>query len=168
LAEIHRVNRGMSTEIEIAKAGAEDATLLARLYQLYLYDFGQYLELPIDDAGCFDDGVCIDDYLRGGQSDAWLLRLDGKPAGFALLDHEPDCTEITEFFVLARHRRRGLGRRFFGLLASRFPGRWEAAIVARNAPAKAFWRSVVHEIDADYQESEVDDDGPELRVRWRC
>jgi predicted acetyltransferase len=51
--------------------------------------------------------------------------------------------EISEFFVLRKYRRRGVGtyvaRRFF----SRFPGRWEVAQLAWNVGARRFWRRLI-------------------------
>ena len=50
---------------------------------------------------------------------------------------------LAEFFILKRYRRTGVGRQAARALFDRFRGRWQLSILARNAPAIAFWRRVL-------------------------
>lgn len=52
---------------------------------------------------------------------------------------------MAEFFVLRKHRGRGLGRRAVFTLFDRFRGKWEISELPRNAPAIRFWRRVIGE-----------------------
>jgi len=54
-----------------------------------------------------------------------------------------DAREISEFFVLRKYRRRGVGRRAAVKVLEAFPGRWEVAEMEWNVEAQAFWRSVI-------------------------
>jgi predicted acetyltransferase len=50
---------------------------------------------------------------------------------------------LAEFFILKRYRRTGIGLHAAQALFDRFRGRWQLSILARNAPAIAFWRRVL-------------------------
>jgi predicted acetyltransferase len=165
----------MAVDLDIAQVREDEIPLLEQLYQLYLYDFSPYLELDVDERGRFDDGVVPADYLKDDDKEALFLRVGEKVAGFALLDRdcelleEPEAVRVAEFSVLLRYRRQGLGRGFARALVRRHPGWWEASIVDKNEPAKAFWRQVVKEFTpSSYREQAVEaDDGSELFVFWR-
>jgi predicted acetyltransferase len=44
-----------------------------------------------------------------------------------------------EFFVLRKYRRRGVASEAVRQVLAAYPGRWEVAVVARNAAAQSFW-----------------------------
>jgi predicted acetyltransferase len=74
--------------------------------------------------------------------------MDGVLAGFALVRDEAwlagaGTREVSEFFVLRRYRRRGVGEHVTRRLFDRFPGRWEVVQLASNLDAQAFWRAVI-------------------------
>lgn len=78
-----------------------------------------------------------------------ILR-DGERVGFARMQREPvpGCQPqmsylLTDFYVAAPARRRGLGREAAHLLFKRFTGAWEVSGSARDRAASAFWRSVI-------------------------
>jgi predicted acetyltransferase len=102
-----------------------------------------------------------------------LLNMDGHLAGFALInrlsrtglavDHN-----MAEFFVVRKHRRRGVGRAAAAEIFSRYRGRWELAMARRNVAALAFWREVIKSEPrvADLDEIDLRNsswDGPVLR-----
>jgi len=51
--------------------------------------------------------------------------------------------DISEFFVLRRHRRRGVGTEVARRVFDRYPGKWEVTQLTRNVDAQAFWRRVI-------------------------
>ncbi len=95
-----------------------------------------------------------------------LFRVDGRLAGFALLNGWPASgiavdRAIAEFFVLRKYRRTGLGTRAaLHLIGSRL-GTWEIAVARCNRPASRFWESVVRGA-AGYACEEREGDG----ARW--
>jgi len=79
---------------------------------------------------------------------AFLIRVDGAPAGFAMVAMPPHVTRgiqyrLCEFFVLSRFRRRGVGKAAANQVFDRFRGTWELGWAPENVPASLFWRSVV-------------------------
>ena len=140
--------------VQIAPAGAEDESVIAALLQLYVYDFSEMLGLDVTDEGRY--------HVPPTEGrDAFLLRVDGKLAGFALhigksrLTGEEGVHDVAEFFVLARYRRAGIGEQAARWLFDRFPGRWEVRQKAENTRAIAFWRRVIDRYTGGRFEEEV-------------
>ncbi|MFX9101101.1 GNAT family N-acetyltransferase, partial [Acinetobacter baumannii] len=81
-------------------------------------------------------------------SSAWrgfpfLLRIDGHPAGFALVKRimdAPATFDMGEFFIARQYRHRGFGKSAATTLFDRFAGGWEVRQMPGNTPAQAFWR----------------------------
>jgi predicted acetyltransferase len=48
-----------------------------------------------------------------------------------------------EFFVMRKYRRCGVASAAVRTILTRYPGRWEAAIMQRNTAAQAFWPRAV-------------------------
>ena len=136
-------------------ATAADAALLRALYPLYLHDLAAHgADYTLDADGTWQPDLLPYWLSPRAETHALLLRVGAPalPAGFALVGTRPFpfMTEgvdvrMAEFFVLAPHRRTGLGRRAAHALFDRFPGTWEVAQLPRNAPAIAFWRSVIRQ-----------------------
>src|SRR5688572_22722103 len=93
-----------------------ERTLFDRLLQLYYYDFSEFDPDDVDEEGRFRI-TGLDKYGREPGHDAYLLRVDGKPAGFVLVDERSPLPDgggrhyIREFHVLRAYRRKGLGMR---------------------------------------------------------
>jgi predicted acetyltransferase len=79
-----------------------------------------------------------------------LLLVDGKLAGFALVDKEVvierSQRSLTKFFLLRKYRRQGIGRRAAARIFKLLPGHWEVRVIAANTPAQAFWRALSNTI----------------------
>ncbi len=83
---------------------------------------------------------------RWRHSNGWrpfLARVDGLPAGFALVRIQGHVHVLQEFFVLRRHRRNGIGRLLAADVFSQFPGAWLVSLQAANTVAAAFWQDAV-------------------------
>lgn len=138
----------------VSPAGPGEEVVLAALLQLYVYDFSEALALDVG-----DDGRYRVPSTEG--RDAFLVRVDGKLAGFALcagksrLTGEAGVHDVAEFFVLRRYRRSGVGEQAARWLFDRFPGRWEVRQRTENTPATAFWRCVIDRYTGGRFEEEV-------------
>ena len=125
--------------------------ILANLLQLYIHDFSEYWsgtdQGELDDEGRFFE-YPVDGYWREPGRIPLIFRLQGRPAGFALLndkghtDHPIDHN-MAEFFVVRKHRGSGVGRAAAREIFSRYPGRWEVAVARRNVGALPFWRETI-------------------------
>jgi predicted acetyltransferase len=81
--------------------------------------------------------VTIDEAGREPGRHAFLVRVEGVLAGFARVNDRAwlagaGTREISEFFVLGRYRRRGVGACVATRLFDRDPGRWEVVQIASN------------------------------------
>ena len=75
------------------------------------------------------------DHLAATGDGGWIAELDGSPIGYARSIVRDGVRELTEFFVLPRHQRTGIGR---ALLERSFPGddvRHRAIIATTDPPA---------------------------------
>lgn len=164
-------------EIALQRVGAERAETLANLFQFYVHDFGDFWgarQVDFGEDGRFPLYPPLPRYWSEPDRTCLLIRVDGKIAGFALLDREgysgePVDWNMGEFFVARHYRRRGVGRAAALAVFRERPGRWELAVARPNAPALSFWRGVVAEAAAGAVEERDQDDarwnGPVLRFR---
>lgn len=146
----------MSTESDIAhrvtleSVSASNRALIDGLSQFYIYDFSE-LD-PIDstvfsftEQGTFSPLPGIDDYWETNGAHALVIRIDGRAAGFVLINtrsHRNGQTverNMGEFFVARQYRRSGIATEALRQALERYPGQWEVAVVERNTAAKAFW-----------------------------
>lgn len=129
---------------------AADRALIDGLFQLYIYDFSEMS--PITDTdfffgpdGRFGDLPNIDGYWRDDRAVALVIRYEGRAAGFVLINsqsHRDDGfveRNMGEFFVARQFRHRGVAEEALRQVLEAYPGRWEAAVLERNAVAKSFW-----------------------------
>lgn len=133
--------------VEVTPAGPEDQVALENLLQLYAYDFSEFIDGDVDDHGRFSS-ISLE---SSSPAPVFLVRVNGVLAGFAQVQQESaltgdsDVSDIGEFFVMRKYRRRGVGRQVATRLFDMFPSRWEVREVATNVPAQAFWRDVIGE-----------------------
>jgi predicted acetyltransferase len=150
----------------LERAGRADEPRLTALLQLYAYDFSEIIGLDVGEDGRFAlPSLAV--YFDEPRAHAFLLRVDGKLAGFALvqqqsrIDGNRAVTDLAEFCILRRYRRHGLGERAAVELFGRFPGAWEVRQRPENSAATRFWRRVIGTHFGRFDEVALDDD------RWR-
>ncbi|WP_193105030.1 GNAT family N-acetyltransferase [Brachybacterium sp. FME24] len=130
-----------ASALTVLPASGEDFDLLGRLLQLYFYDFSEYTGDDVDDEGSFHY-AWLDTYRHEQDRYAYVVRVDGHPAGFALV-RQGDPTQMAEFFVLRKYRRDGVGRRTARLLFDAHVGSWSVTQLATNPEATSFWRRAI-------------------------
>lgn len=153
--------------VTVASATAADESVMRNLVQFYAYDFADFMDWDLPDSGRFPDTV-IDGCFAGTQRQPFLLRVDGRLVGFAIVElrsyltGDPGVHDVAEFFVTRRYRARGVGSAAAQALFNRFGGRWEVRQTQKNIGALAFWRKVIARYTGDcYTESFHND------ARWR-
>lgn len=145
--------------LEITPASEADYTIVRNLARFYTYDIAEHAGLKFPADGMFDPGDQLANYWgRTGTTRTWpvawqgfpfLLRIDGHPAGFALVKRTSDAPatfDMGEFFIARQYRRLKFGNSVATTLFDRFAGAWEVREMPVNAPAQAFWRKII----ADY------------------
>lgn len=139
---------------------------LDAMFQLYTHDFSEQWagtdRGDLEESGRFPDYPYLDLYWTEPDRSAWLIRADGRLAGFALLNtysHSglPSDHDVAEFFVVRKHRRAGVGREAARDLIGARPGQWELAVARANVQALQFWRGVVAGLTAEVEELDCDD-----------
>lgn len=162
--------------VTLSDARRSDEPALQNMLQLYTHDFSEHWagtskgELQAD--GRFAD-YPLDAYWSEPRWSALIVRCDGCTAGFALVNDRghsgmPVDRNMAEFFILRKHRGRGVGRSAAEAIFTRYPGQWEVAVARKNVAALDFWRATVgrasrlREVDV----SGAEWDGPILRFEW--
>lgn len=138
--------------LSIDRATAAERPVLENLVQLYIHDFSElFAGTPRGDLsadGRYLVDIPLADWWHRPDHIPLLLRFHGKLAGFALLNgtsHSGTATDrnMAEFFVVRKYRRQGLGIATAQAIFSRYPGRWEAAVMRANTGARAFWHRAI-------------------------
>ena len=135
-------------EISFRRAAWEDKTVLRRLLELYQHDLSDVWPQDVDAHGEFGF-VGVERYLANPRLHAWFFLVDGRYAGFGLVDPDVSLPDnefwIGQFFVMKKYRRLGVGRLGARHLFDQYRGRWEVGQMPLNLPARAFWRRVIGE-----------------------
>jgi len=155
-------------KVELVPTTKSDEVGLNRLLQLYAYDFSEFMDLDVGEDALFQVGDRFSRCWSEQGSHAYWCRVDGRLAGFVLLDErsrltaDPQVVDVAQFFVMRRYRRKGVGlrcaERMFGLFPQR---RWEVREEASNTAAIAFWRRAIDRYTGGRFEETVYDD-----ARW--
>lgn len=124
--------------------------LLRHLWQLYVYDFSEFMNWNVSWQGQFPEND-LDDCWVNPRRHQFLIDVDGHPAGFVLIDRldrghlssRGPVMDLREFFVLRAYRRRGVGTTAATRAFDLFHGTWEVVELAENVAAQHFWRRVI-------------------------
>jgi len=152
----------LATEhVRLDQAQPTDWERLMALFELYVYDFSELVDIDVADDGRFRTPP-LDGYFTDARWHAFFIRVDGNLAGFALVQQrsrltgDESVTDMAEFFVLRKYRRQRVGERAARWLFARFPGRWEIRQKPNNQDATTFWRRIL--TDYAYEEELLDDE----------
>lgn len=138
-------------KVELEVAGPERRETIANLFQPYTHDFSDFwVGLPdgeLGEDGRFGPYPYLDSYWTEADREPLLIRVDGKLAGFALINtfaHSglPADFSMAEFFVARKYRRSGVGLAAATKIIRARPGQWDIAVVRKNLAAQPFWRRV--------------------------
>src|SRR2546428_4538161 len=131
--------------VELRQAREHEVPVLRRLMQLYLYDFAAIDDWAIGDDGLYGNAATIESFWNDPKMTSFFVRVDSVLAGFVLVREGAyfaggGTRDISEFFILRRHRRRGVGTETARRVFDKFRGKWEVTQLTSNVEAQAFWR----------------------------
>jgi predicted acetyltransferase len=157
--------------VVVERAPGYAKSTLHNLIQLYFHDMSEFKQREVDGQGLFHYRY-FDSYWTEPDRYPFLIRVDGSPAGFALVRSiDEGRADMAEFFVLRGHRHRGVGSIAAKQLFDMLRGRWEIREEAKNFGAQSFWRRVIQEYtDGEFEDLTMDDDhwrGPVQRFDSR-
>ncbi|MBL8303334.1 MAG: hypothetical protein JNM26_11245 [Ideonella sp.] len=131
--------------LDVSLAHAEQRLPLQRMLELYQHDLSDLWDQDLDAHG--DYGYPLDRHFARDAAWPYVFRVDGRYAGFALVDTQVRLPGgdfwMEQFFVLRKYRRRGVGARAACRVFACHPGRWQVGQMPANTPAQAFWRRVI-------------------------
>ena len=125
-------------KFELIEAKEKDKNIIYNLMQIYTY------ELSFFEDKTTNINKYVDLYLKEEKRHPYILKCDGKLAGFVLERfNEEGLNEIAEFFVLNKYRKLGAGTFMANEIFKKYKGKWEIRTLLKNKPAQDFWRKVV-------------------------
>jgi len=127
--------------VDVQSATIDEKPVIGRLLELYAHDFSELNGADVDERGVFGYRY-LDSYWVETEHHPFLLRVNGRLAGFALVRTLPPH-DMAEFFVMRKYRRGGVGVHAARAVFARFPGEWQVREVASNVGAIAFWRHAI-------------------------
>jgi predicted acetyltransferase len=142
-------------DVSLSLITYEDKTILSHLIQLYRYDSSEFDGHVLNQHGLYLykylDHQWTDNYRR-----PFLLKVDGEIAGFALvilgvpreytkLSSSDKTNAISDFFIMRKYRRKGIGKKVAFSLFEKFRGVWEVKQTHTNKDAHVFWKHVIKE-----------------------
>jgi predicted acetyltransferase len=142
------------SRVEVHVATIDDKPIVAQLLELYAHDFSEFEDADVDETGRFGYGR-LDSYWTESERHPFLIRVDGKLAGVALV-RAGKPHDMAEFFVMRKYRRGGVGRDAARAVFAKFPGEWQVRQLNSNPAATAFWRRA---IPVPFDE-DANDEGP--------
>lgn len=133
---------------EITPVREDEKGILRNLLEKYLYEFSQYELEDVNPLGLYGYSY-LDGYWTEEGRWPFFLKVDGKLAGLAMVNDYPEAGKtdycMSEFFVMYKYRRCGLGKWAVFQLFHRFQGTWQLKRHPKNLPSVAFWDRVVGE-----------------------
>jgi predicted acetyltransferase len=136
-----------AAHLEVIRATHEQEPILANLLQLYAHDFSEFRNIELGEDGRFHYKH-LPLYWSEPDRHPFLIRLDGKLAGFVLVKRGSEISgvetvwDMAEFFIIRGYRRRGIGMGVAHEVWRRFPGLWEVRVMESN-PALHFWARAI-------------------------
>ena len=97
----------MPPTVEITAATLDDKIAIRHLVELYAHDFSELTGGDVDEHGEFGYPD-LDRYWTDSDRHPFLIRVDGRIAGFALV-RSGSPHDMAEFFVMRKYRRGGVG-----------------------------------------------------------
>jgi predicted acetyltransferase len=157
----------LMSSLLISMIGPESDVLLRNLFEHYIHDMAEWFEIDTKSDGSYSyDTSSV--WEKG--YDVYLAKVGDSIAGFAIVGSavewlgEIGAYDVHEFFVIRRFRRSGLGWTMATLLWNERPGEWLVRVLEVNAPAAAFWRTVI----SSYSRGSYEEQGRIVNGRpWR-
>lgn len=136
--------------LEISRVLEKDKAVLRRLLELNSYDFSEFNREDLNEHGLFDYEY-LDNYFTENERYAFFIKVEGKYAGFVMLNKycfvlkDENARAVSEFFILRKYRRLGIGRKAAKYVFDMFPSKWELRQHENNDAARIFWEKVIGE-----------------------
>lgn len=135
--------------IKLEQISIDDKPVLRNLMQFCFHDYSEFNKEDVGPYGLFNYKY-LDHYWTEPGRFAYFVKIDEKLAGFAMgrqiqSQNGERINLLSEFFILRKYRRKGIGMEAAHQLFAKFTGKWSIGQEAKNLPAQTFWRKVINE-----------------------
>lgn len=148
----------MNPEFEVVLATRSLDRVVTNLLEFYFHDLAEWFKFDQQPDGHYTEST--DPYWRD-DCGIYLLYTEKIPVGFAIVGSGDEwlpgraAKDMTEFFIVRRHRRAGIGREFAWHIWRLHAGPWIVRVFQPNSPALPFWRHTVSEFSRGKYEEQV-------------
>jgi predicted acetyltransferase len=146
--------------VTLVEVPEESKPVLRRLLEFNAYEFSALDGRDIGPHGEYGYRYLDHYWSERDRRVPLFIDVGGQIAGFTLLRQGPPHA-VSEFLVLPKYRRHGVGQAAAGQVLRSLPGEWTTHEVAGNDRAVAFWRRA---IPVPFTET-VDSDGTTQHFR---
>lgn len=137
-------------KVKIVEVPISQKQVLINLLEKYLYEFSQWNKIDVNEDGNYGYDY-IDCYFTEAKRHPYFITVDDKLAGFVMVSDYPEAPEeetdycLSEFFVLHKYRKSGVGRIAVNLVLDKYHGRWQLKRHPHNLASVEFWNRVISE-----------------------
>ena len=150
-------------DIIIEPVAKEEKEILKNLLEKYMYEFSQYNNLDVNNLGLYGYSY-LDNYWTEENRFPFFIRANGKLAGFVMVNDYPEVKmdtnyTMSEFFVMYKYRRCGIGKYTMKYILDKFKGKWQLRYHPKNEISQKFWIKTI----SDYTKGkyEIMENNPE-------
>ncbi|WDV47484.1 GNAT family N-acetyltransferase [Clostridiaceae bacterium M8S5] len=142
--------------IEVVPVKLDEKEILKNLLEKYDYEFSWYDNRDVNALGLYGYEY-LDYYWTEKNRWAYFVKVDGKLAGFVMVNDYPETNEKTdytmaEFFIMYKYRRCGVGKYVAMKVFDMFKGKWQLKRHPKNIGSVYFWDNVVSKYtDGNYK-----------------
>ena len=108
-------------KIDVRKAAVQDIPTFCNLWEFYIYDFSEMNDFDVDEYGRYGDPP--EHYWTKPHHFPFLIYADEKLAGFMLVRRNEPIQIISQFFVMLKYRKKGIGRQAAIEAFQMYPGK---------------------------------------------
>jgi predicted acetyltransferase len=135
--------------ITIEKITIEEKEILRNLLEKYNYEFSQYDSRDVNKLGLYGYDY-LDHYWIENNRYAYFIKADNNLAGFIMVNNYQEINiktnyTISEFFVMYKYRRLGIGKYVVNYILNKFKGKWQLKYHPKNIVSENFWIKIINE-----------------------
>lgn len=134
-------------DIKLTRVSIGDKEILKNLLEKYDYEFSQYDKRDVNKLGLYGYDY-LDYYWTEENRWAFFILVDEKLAGFVMVNDYPEVEAgtdytLSEFFVMYKYRRLGVGEYAATKAFDMFNGKWQLKMHPHNIASVHFWNNII-------------------------
>jgi len=149
--------RGDEMQMTLKPVEKSQEQTLLNLMEKYEYEFSQYHGWDVEEDGLYGCEIEEEYWEENEKYVAYFIEADGNLAGFVMIgegnegDKETDYL-VSEFFVMHKYRRFGIGKQAFYQILDKYKGTWQVLYNPKNTTSAGFWERAIDEhTDGKYE-----------------